>query len=225
MLPELAFTFANIPLVIFCGWSDVSAPGRLELELRPSWRAPLAAVHQSRAKELGTTKRWLRPLPNNNSKTPTTEFTSKHLSTFGHLWGVHRASLAFLALAALTCCSRQKPISQDELQSKLRSAASIAAETGTFLDYVGQNRATNQYAKGHVEYLSSELAYTAKEMRKALPPAGAEAEFTEGLEKVDVLAAALRQLRSHMDQPDEFAREKDQIAAIGKQLQQAISSL
>lgn len=137
---------------------------------------------------------------------------------------MHRASLAFLALVALTCCSRQKPISQDELQSKLRSAASIAAETGTFLDYVGQNRPTNQYAKGHVEYLSCELAHTAKELSEALPPAGAEAEFTQGLEKVDALAAALRQLRSHV-KPDELALEEDQIAAIRKQLQQAISSL
>jgi hypothetical protein len=133
----------------------------------------------------------------------------------------------------LTCVSRTrrpdlllspKTISQDELQSKLRSAASIAAETGTFLDYVGQNRPTNQYAKGHVEYLSCELAHTAKELSEALPPAGAEAEFTQGLEKVDALAAALRQLRSHV-KPDELALEEDQIAAIRKQLQQAISSL
>ena len=162
---------------------------------------------------------------NSSRKTTNTDFTGKHLSTLGHLWCVHRVSLASLALAVLTSCSRQKPISENELRSKLQSAASIAAETGTFLDYVGQNRATNQYAKGHVEYLSSELTHTATELREALPPAGAEAEFTKGLEKVDALAAALRQLRSHLDQPDELAREKYQIAAVRKQLQQAISSL
>jgi hypothetical protein len=214
-----------MPLVILCEWSHVSAPARPELELRPSWRAFLVAVHQSHAKELGTTKRWVLPLPNDNSKTATTEFASKHLSTLGHLWGVHRASIALLALVALTCCSRQKPISQNELQSQLRSAESIAAETGTFLDYVGQNRATNTYAKGHIEYLSSELAHAAKELREALPPAGAQTEFAEGREKVDELTAALRQLRSHMGQPGELAHEKDQIAAIRRQLQQAISSL
>lgn len=98
-------------------------------------------------------------------------------------------------------------------------------ETGTFVDYVQQNRATHQYAQGHVEYLSSELTHTAKELREALPPAGAEAEFTEGLKDVDALAAALRQLRSHIDQPDELAREKERITAIRKQLQQAVSSL
>jgi hypothetical protein len=135
------------------------------------------------------------------------------------------ASLACLALAALTSCSRQKPISQIELQSKLRSAASIAAETGTFIDYIGQNRATDQYAKGHVEYLSSELTNTATDLREALPPAGAKAQFIDGVKQVDALAAALRQLRSHIHQPDELARQKVQIAAIRKQLEQAISSL
>jgi hypothetical protein len=55
-------------------------------------RAPFAVVHQSRAKELGTPKCWLRPLPNNNSKTPITEFTSKHRvpsGIFGVCTGSH----------------------------------------------------------------------------------------------------------------------------------------
>jgi len=135
------------------------------------------------------------------------------------------ASLACLTLVALTCCSRQKPISQDELQSKLRSAASVAAETGTFLDYVGQNRATVQYAKGHLDYLSSELNHTANELHEALPPAGAEAQFTNGRVQVDALGRALNQLSSQIGRPDELAGMKDQITAIRKGLQQAISSL
>lgn len=136
-----------------------------------------------------------------------------------------KASLACLALVALTCCSRRKPISHDELQSKLRSAAFIAAETATFVDYVGQNRATVQYAKGHIEYLSYELTHTANELHEALPPAGAEPQFTKGREQVDALAGALNQLRSQIGQPDELASVNDQITAIRKRLQQAISSL
>jgi len=66
-------------------------------------------------------------------------FTSKQLSTLRHPWCVQKAApLACLSLAALSACSRQKPISQIELQSKLRSAASIAAEAGTFIDYIGK---------------------------------------------------------------------------------------
>jgi hypothetical protein len=139
---------------------------------------------------------------------------------------VHKTtSLACLALAALTSCSRQKPLSRGELQSKLRSAESIAAETGALVDYVSQNRATHHYAKGHIEYLSSELIDTAKELRQALPPTGAETQLMDGRKQVDELVAALGQLRSLIDQPDEPGREKDQIAAIRKQLQQTILSL
>ena len=166
------------------------------------------------------------PPLNNSRKTTATEFNSKHLSALGHLRCVHRAvSLACLALAALSSCSRQEPISKDELQSKLRSAASIASESGTLVDYVAQNRATVQYAKGHLEYLSSELTHTSKELREALPPAGAEAQFTNGGHQVDALAGALNQLRSQIGRPDELARMKAQITEIRKGLQQAISSL
>jgi len=139
---------------------------------------------------------------------------------------VYRTSvLACLALAALTCCSGQKRISRDELQSKLRSAASLAAETSTFLDYVRQNRATHHYAEGHIQYLSSELADTVKELHEALPPTGAETEFIDSRKQVDALAAALGQVRSHIDQTNEFIRDQDQIVVIRNRLQQAISSL
>jgi hypothetical protein len=154
------------------------------------------------------------------------EFTSKHLSTLLHLCCVQMASLIVcLALASLASCSRQKPISQDELQSKLRSAASIAAETNTFIEYVRQQRATDQYAKGHIEYLSSELAHTAGELREALPPAAAEAQFIEGRAQIDALSAELTNLRSRIAHPNELARDMDQIASIRKKLKQTTSSL
>lgn len=133
--------------------------------------------------------------------------------------------LACLALIALSACSRQKPLSREELESKLRSSASIAAEAGTFLDYVEQKRATNHYAKGHLEYLASEVDQTAEELREAIPPAGVEAQFANCRKEVNALAAVLRELHSHIDQPEDFARERDQIATIRAQLQRTISSL
>lgn len=130
-----------------------------------------------------------------------------------------------LALASLTSCSRQEPISRDELQSKLRSAASIAAETNTFVQYVRQNRATEQYAKGHIEYLSAELAHTSEELSNAIPPPAVEAPFNEARIQVNALATELSNLRSRIGRPDDLAREQDAIATIGKKLRQAISSL
>ena len=126
---------------------------------------------------------------------------------------------------ALTCCSHQKPISRDELKSKLRSASSIAAETTAFVDYVRQQRATEHYAKGHLEYLRSELAHTSQELRDSPPPAGAEAQTTECHKQVDALAAALSELRRDIDRPEELAREQGRIAAIRIELERTISSL
>lgn len=152
--------------------------------------------------------------------------TSKHLSTYLHPCCVHKTtSVACLALAALTSCPHQKPISRDELQSKLRSAASVAAEASTFLTYVRQQRATDQYASGHIQYLSSELDRTAKELHQALPTQGAGPQFAEGVNDVDALAAELSKLQSRIENPDELAPEQDQVAAIDKRLQQVISSL
>ena len=153
-------------------------------------------------------------------------FRSKHLDVLLHPWCVLRTtSLVCLALAALTSCSRQKPLSRDELQTKLRSAESIAAETGTFIEYVRQKRATRQYASGHIEYLSSEIGRIANELHASLPPADGAPEFSEGRKQVVALAAELSELRGLIGHPDELAREQDRIAAIRNALQQAVSSL
>ena len=160
------------------------------------------------------------------SHNPQGGFASKHLSTLQHLPCMRKmTALACIALAALTSCSSQKPISRAELKTKLRSAASIAAETSTFVDYVRQKRATDHYAQGHLEYLSAELTQAAKELREARPPAGAETQLADGRRQVDALCAELNKLGRRIQYPDELAGEQGQIATIHKQLQQVISSL
>ena len=139
---------------------------------------------------------------------------------------MHKATLLVcLALAPLISCSRQKPLSRDELQSKLRSAESIAAEAGTLIDYIRHGRATHPYATGHIEYLSSDLARIAKELHNSLPAADASAQFGDGSQQVDALAEALNDLRSRIAQSDTLAPDQDQIARIRNALQQAVSSL
>ncbi len=143
-----------------------------------------------------------------------------------HLCCVHKiTSLVCLALTALTSCSRQKTMSRDELQSNLRSAESLAAETSTFIDYVRQNRATDQYAKGHAEYLLSAVGRIATELHQARPPADGAPEFAQGRTQVDALAAELSILRMRIGHSDELAREQHGIAAIRNALQVAVSSL
>jgi hypothetical protein len=135
------------------------------------------------------------------------------------------SSVAFFAISVLTSCSHQKPISRDELASKLRSADSIAAETSTFIDYVMEGRTTQYYAKGHLDYLLPEVSDISKELRDALPPPGAEARLDNSRKQTQALAAALSKLSRNFDQPEELVREQAQIAAIRRELEQAISSL
>ena len=161
--------------------------------------------------------------PRGRLQTALHEQTRKYLL---HLCCVYRAtSLACLVLAAFTACSRQRPLTRDELQSKLRAAASIAAETSTFVDFVRQNRATYHYAQGHIEYLSSELRDVAKDLSAAIPPPDAAAQLTHSRSEVQALAAVIIRLRGQIDRRDELAREQAQIAAIRKDLEHTISSL
>jgi len=139
---------------------------------------------------------------------------------------VHKTTLLVcLALAALASCSHDRPLSRDELQSKLISAESLASETNTFLQFVRQGRATDPYSNGHIEYLSLEIGRIAKELHEAHPPADAEPQYRKGLSQVDALAAELNQLRGRIQRRDELAHDQEQIAGIRDTLQQAVSSL
>jgi hypothetical protein len=138
---------------------------------------------------------------------------------------VYKAAPLFVVLAAFSSCFHQQPLSRDELRSKLQMAASIGAETSTFIDYVAERRATSPYAKGHIEYLLSELTDTVRELCEARAPAGAETQVADGCKELKALAAALGQLRRDVDRPDELAREQHQIADLRRGIQQTISSL
>jgi hypothetical protein len=139
---------------------------------------------------------------------------------------VHKSTLfVCLALAALTSCSRQKPLSRDELQSKVRSAESIASETGMLIDFVRQGRATQQYAKGHVEYLSAEIARVAQDLNNALAPADVAPEFNEARRQVDALGRELSTIGKRIGHPDELADNQARVAGIRNALQHAGSSL
>ena len=131
----------------------------------------------------------------------------------------------FLAFATCTSCTRQKPLSREELKSKLQSAASIAAEASTFIDYVGQERSTRHYADGHIEYLSSAVSDINKDLHEAMPPGGAETELMDGRKAVQSLAAELNQLELDIDRPNARAHDQARIATIRRELQRAGSSL
>src|SRR5437764_3858561 len=93
----------------------------------------------------------------------------------------------FLILLLAAACSQKKTITKEQLRSQLTSAASLAAEAETFIDYVRQNRLTRNYAEGHMEYLADEVKRSAKELREETPGPGTQSTFREYLAQLDSL--------------------------------------
>ena len=61
---------------------------------------------------------------------------------------------------ALVSCSGPKTISRDELRSDLLAAISLASETQLFINQLQDERVAPAFAKGHLGYLSKDLAGT-----------------------------------------------------------------
>ena len=129
------------------------------------------------------------------------------------------------ALLLLSSCSRQKTISSDQLRSNLTSAASFAAETETFIDYVLKNRATREYARGHIEYLANEVNRSAKELHQASPDATTRQGLQTCQAQLDLLATELTAVRSGIENPEILAAAKARITRIRRVIEQAKASL
>ena len=124
----------------------------------------------------------------------------------------------------LIACSGHKTISRDELRSQLTSAASIAAEAETFIDYIREDRAPRSYAEGHITFLVVEVDRSSKELEKAAPEVGIEPQFLECREQLHYLGQALRTVRP-LASPDELPSVKERITLIRKALEEAKSTL
>jgi hypothetical protein len=72
---------------------------------------------------------------------------------------------AWLAIVPLTCtlaCGRHEASAKD-VRSVLAESASLASESETFIEYVGQRRSTQKFARGHLQYLLIEIEQTYQE--------------------------------------------------------------
>jgi hypothetical protein len=106
--------------------------------------------------------------------------------------------LAVLAIASLFCgCGRQKIVGPDDLRSDLTAAISLASETATFIDYVGQQRATSTFAQGHIAYLAQTARQSAQELHESTPVHSIVQQFADAQKQLDALT---RQLSTLSDQ-------------------------
>ncbi len=128
-------------------------------------------------------------------------------------------------ILVMSACSRHKTLTKDELRSELISAKSLAAETEMFLDYVRQNRATRNYAQGHIEYLTEEVEQSRKELQESLPAQGEEDARQKLSVQFDALEAELHTIRGRLDDQAALATAKEHVARIRQALDEANSSI
>jgi hypothetical protein len=128
-------------------------------------------------------------------------------------------------ILVLSACSRHQTLTKEELRSELISAKSLAAETEMFLDYVRQNRATRNYAQGHIEYLTEEVEQSRKELQESLPAQGEEDARQKLSVQFDALEAELHTIRGRLDDQAALATAKEHVARIRQALDEANSSI
>ncbi|HJT00831.1 MAG TPA: hypothetical protein VJ756_17190 [Terriglobales bacterium] len=135
-----------------------------------------------------------------------------------------KALLLLATILLLASCSRHKPITPDELQSQLTSAASLAAEAEIFVDYIRQNRATRNYAEGHREYLADQVKRASRELREAIPGQVSEEKLQEYGSELDSFANELQGVGRALDDPEALAVAKQRFAALRQTFKRTKSS-
>jgi uncharacterized coiled-coil DUF342 family protein len=129
------------------------------------------------------------------------------------------------SILVLSACTRHKTLPRDGLRSEITSAKSLAAETETFLDYVGENRATKHYAEGHIEYLTEQIEQSRKELQESSAAQGEEGGLQELKAKFGALSTELHNIHGKLDDPAALATAKQHIASIRQSLDDANSSI
>lgn len=135
-----------------------------------------------------------------------------------------KALLLLATIPLLASCSRHKPITPDELQSQLTSAASLAAEAEIFVDYIRQNRATRNYAQGHREYLADQVKRASRELREAIPGQVSEEKLQECGSELDSFANELQGVGRALDNPEALAVAKQRFAVLRQTFNRTKSS-
>jgi hypothetical protein len=139
--------------------------------------------------------------------------------------GNTKALLLSATILLLASCAHKKPITRDELQGQLTSATSFAAETDALIDYVRQNRATRNYAQGHIEYLAQAVSRSSKQIHEAVPGEVNEQKLRECESELNSLTNAITAVGPALNDPDALAAAEREIAAIRKALERSKSSL
>jgi hypothetical protein len=133
--------------------------------------------------------------------------------------------LFLTVLLLLISCSYQKTMDLDEVRSYLISAVSFASEAEMLIDYIRQNRATRQYADGHLAYLADEVERSSKDLHATLTTVSTTEKIEQCRAELDTLANELSAVRLHIDDPGALAVIREHVDEVRLALERANSSL
>jgi hypothetical protein len=122
-------------------------------------------------------------------------------------------------------CSRQKVIGSDDLRSDLTAAISLASETETFMQYVNAQRATSNFAEGHLAYLDQTARKSAQELHESTPVHSIVEQFSHSQKQLDALAAQLNTLRAELAAGHATPASTRELSRIRQSLEEIKASL
>lgn len=129
------------------------------------------------------------------------------------------------AFVALSGCSSQKVLTQDDLRSELLSANSYASEVEMFIDYIRQGRATTRFTEAHAAQLADEIGNSRKELDTETPQPATRELFESCKAQLDFLRRELSLVPTLMGNDNLLRSESAKIAARRQRLTEAGSSL
>ena len=133
--------------------------------------------------------------------------------------------LLLLALFLFAGCASSKPINKSELQSQIKSAVSLSAETRLFIDHVRQNLATVQYSEAHAHYLEEQLAEIEKSTRNRTATTDTQSSLNAYHKQVNDLQSSLSAIPHEIRDLSKLAMTEQKIEKIQGELEAINSSL
>jgi hypothetical protein len=135
------------------------------------------------------------------------------------------ALMILIGTAALLSCSGPKTLKKDDVQSELKAAISLAAETQMFIDYIGRTRVSKHYIEGEAGYLRETGKDSVKELENGFPGPGMEAAVRECKSQLALLDRELSQISAEAGKNNELSEASQRVSKIRENLQKAESTL
>jgi hypothetical protein len=139
--------------------------------------------------------------------------------------GFNRVLIPLLGAAVLAGCSRTSTLTREEARSQGRSALSLTAEIGMFIDQIRLGRGTPHYIEGEASYLQEAVRDSLKELQKSSPQPGTENSIRVFMTQLDFLDHELSRIPVEMGNTAELAAAQERILKSRQALEKANSSL